>query len=225
MKQEALDIKLTQLKSLLQEKNNKLYNLKKKERLIRYSGEMNSSMFELLSEIGMIISTFYRQQMLKRSIKRTEEEIYKKIPMIKEIEQEINHIKKEHKRAFNLYDTEELLHDDIDFFVTMRVLYEDMDRLALSSPQYKKIIDDFQSKILEPNLTEEEIRTYTMIEVEKVDNQADRKMVLSLFEAVIGEVFKDSNPLEHEKEKSKFGEDKMDREEVYRHRVIQRHRR
>lgn len=175
----------------LKDKNKVLDELKKENTHVRYSGEMNSSIFEILSEIGFVITNAYKKRRITNSIEHTEKAINEKIPILEEIEKEIEKIKKQYEKSFNLNDGEDELNRDIDTFKKIRMLYEQLDNLSITSPQYKNIVDDFQSKLLEPDIKDDEIKSYMYVQVEKIENDSDRKMVSSLFEALISEVFKD----------------------------------
>ena len=175
----------------LKDKNKVLDELKKENTHVRYSGEMNSSIFEIFSEIGFVITNAYKKRRISNSIEHTEKAINEKVPILEEIEKEIEKIKKQHEKSFNLNDSEVELNRDIDTFIKIRMFYEQLDNFSISHPQYQHIIDDFQSKFLEPDIKNDEIKSYSYVQVEKIENESDRKMVSSLFEALISEVFKD----------------------------------
>lgn len=177
----------------LKDKNKVLDELKKENTHVRYSGEMNSSIFEIFSEIGFVITNAYKKRRISNSIEHTEKAINEKVPILEEIEKEIEKIKKQHEKSFNLNDSEVELNRDIDTFIKIRMFYEQLDNFSISHPQYKHIIDDFQSKFLEPDIKNDEIKSYIYVQVEKIENESDRKMVSSLFEALISEVFKDES--------------------------------
>ena len=152
---------------------------------------MNSSIFEMLSEVGLIISNAYRRSRMKKSIENTKRAMNEKVPILEEIEEEVSRIRKQHEKSSKLNDIEEDLNKELDAFIKIRMLYEQLDNLSISYPQYKNIVNNFQSKLLEPDIQNNEIKSYTYVEVEKIENESDKKMVSSLFEALISEVFKD----------------------------------
>lgn len=221
-----LEENLELLQKRLREKHDALYTLNRKDNHVRYSGEMNSSLFEMLAEIGVLISHVYKHYNLQRSIKKTQRAIDEKVPLVNEIEAEVSRIKKAYVDKFNLHEVEEDLNRDVEQFIQIRILYDKLDALALSSPQYQKVIDNFQSRLLDPHLSGEEILQESIIEVEKMETSTDKKVVLNLFEALVGEVFKEANPLAEERARPQNGENRMDTtEETHLHRVVQRQRR
>jgi hypothetical protein len=208
------------------EKHDALYKLNRSDNHIRYSGEMNSSIFEMLAEIGILVSHAYKNYNLQRSIKKIQKTIDEKVPLVNEIEAEVSRIKKAYVEKFNLHEVEEDLNRDIEQFIQIRMLYDKLDALSLSSPQYQKVIDNFQLRMLDPHLSGEEILQKSVIEVDKMDTSIDKKVVLNLFEALVGEVFKEANPLAEERMRPQNGENRMDTiEETHLHRVVQRQRR
>jgi hypothetical protein len=189
--QKDLQRTVSDLRNNLKEENDALYKLKQKDSHVRYSSEMNSSIFEMLSEIGLIISNAYKRRKINKSIENTKIAMNEKVPLLEEIEAEVSRIKTQHEKSFNLKDSTDELNRELDTFVKIRMLYEQLDNLSISYPQYKNIVNNFQSKLLEPDIKDDEIKSYAYVEVEKIENESDKKMVSSLFEALISEVFKD----------------------------------
>lgn len=189
--QKDLQRTVNDLKSNLQEQSDALYKLKKKDSHVRYSSEMNSSIFEMLAEIGLLVSNVYKRRRIEKPIENIKRAMHEKVPILEEIESEVSRIKKQYEKSLDLNENTEGLNTELNTFIKIRMLYEQLDNLSISYPQYKNIVNDFQSKLLEPDIKADEIKSYTYVEVEKIENESDQKMFSSLFEALISEVFKD----------------------------------